>query len=175
MSPGNSFSLCHIPVHILVIFNWGSFSVSSRMTLDKLQYITLMREDVVKHLSCWTLKTRERPWWSHCRHGPLTRYAKSRVAHTAGMPGTFSPPPTSKETASQRSRHASRHVRHARDVMHVGIATPWWRGKRSQHSRRMRNLQFYVSGKRPIRWWHRRWLYDDNMWFRRPVVPPVTT
>ena len=36
------------------------------------------------------------------------------------MPGTFYPPPTSKETASQRSRHASRHVRHVRAVMHVG-------------------------------------------------------
>ena len=26
----------------------------------------------------------------------------------------------------------------------------WWRGKRSRHSRCMRNPQFYVSGKRPI-------------------------
>ena len=34
---------------------------------------------------------------------------------------------------------ASRHVRHARTVMHVGITKPWWRGKRSRHSRRMRN------------------------------------
>ena len=25
-------------------------------------------------------------------HGPLTRYAKLRVAHAPGMPGTFSPP-----------------------------------------------------------------------------------
>ena len=70
--------------------------------------------------------------------------------HAPGMPGTFSPPPTSKETASQRSRHASRHVRHARVVMHVGIAHSRWRGKRSRHSRRMRNPQFYVSGKRPM-------------------------
>ena len=45
------------------------------------------------------------------------------------MPGTFSPPPISKETASELSRHASRHVRHARAVMHVGIAKPRWRGK----------------------------------------------
>ena len=30
-------------------------------------------------------------------HGPLTRYVKLRVAHAPGMPGTFSPPPTSKE------------------------------------------------------------------------------
>ena len=35
----------------------------------------------------------------------------------------------------------------ARAVMHVGIANPRWRGK---HSRRMRNPNFYVSGKRPI-------------------------
>ena len=33
--------------------------------------------------------------------------------------------------------------------MHVGIAKPRWRGKRSRHSRRMRNPQFCVSGKKP--------------------------
>ena len=33
-------------------------------------------------------------------HGPLTRYVKLRVAHAPGMPGAFSQPPTSKETAS---------------------------------------------------------------------------
>ena len=62
-------------------------------------------------------------------HGPLARYVKLWVAHTPGMPGMFSAPPTSKESASYRSRHASRHVRHARDVMHDGIANPHWRGK----------------------------------------------
>ena len=36
------------------------------------------------------------------------------------------------------------------DVMHVGIANPRWRGKRSRHSRRMRNTQSYLSGERPI-------------------------
>ena len=39
--------------------------------------------------------------------------------------------------------------------MYAGIPTSglfWsqWRGKRPQHSRRMRNPRFYVSGKRPI-------------------------
>ena len=34
--------------------------------------------------------------------------------------------------------------------MHVGIANPCWRGKRSRHSQRMRNPQFYVSGKRSM-------------------------
>ena len=41
----------------------------------------------------------------------------------------FPPPPTSKETADQRSRHASRHVRHVRAVMHVRIAYLCLRGK----------------------------------------------
>ena len=62
------------------------------------------------------------------------------------MPGKFPRhAPTSKETASQRPLYASRHVRHACAVMHVGIANLRWRGKRS---RRMRNPQIYLSGKR---------------------------
>ena len=76
------------------------------------------------------------PLFAMSPHGPFTRYVKLRVAHALGMP------PTSKETASLRPWHASRHVRHARAVMHVGIAYPRWRGKRSQHSRRMRSRNF---------------------------------
>ena len=53
---------------------------------------------------------------------PLTRYVNFRVAHTPGMPRTFSPPPTSTETASWRSRHF----------------------------RCMQEPQLYVSGKRPM-------------------------
>ena len=34
------------------------------------------------------------------RNGPLTRYVKLGVVHAPGMLGTFSPSPTSKETAS---------------------------------------------------------------------------
>ena len=83
-------------------------------------------------------------------HGSLTRYAKLWVAHAPGMPGTFSPPPISKEIAILRSRHGSRHVRDARAVMHGGVAKPRWRGKRSSHSRRMRSPQLHVSGKRSM-------------------------
>ena len=90
----------------------------------------------------------------HERHfisnGPHTRYVKLRVAHAPGMPGTFFPPPILKETASYRSQPASRHVRDARAVMYVGIANLRCRGKRSRHSQRMHNPQFYVSGKRSI-------------------------
>ena len=60
------------------------------------------------------------------------------------------------DTVGKRSRHASWHVRDARAVMHAGIPKiavsfeVGGRAKRSRHSRRMRNPQFYVSGKRPI-------------------------
>ena len=40
--------------------------------------------------------------------------------------------------------------RHARAMMHVGIANPQWRVKHSRHSRRMHIPQKYVSGKRPM-------------------------
>ena len=62
------------------------------------------------------------------------------------MPGTFSPPPRVSDP----------------DMHHGTCMTcvPWWltigflwsrpRGKRSRHSRRMRNLQVYVTGKRPM-------------------------
>ena len=53
-------------------------------------------------------------------------------------------------TTDFKGNHTSRHVRDARAVMYAGIAKLWWRGKRSRHSRRMCNSQFYVSGKRPI-------------------------
>ena len=46
---------------------------------------------------------------------------KLRVAHVPGMPGTFPP-----AIAGWRSRHASRHVRDARAVMHAGIANYWF-------------------------------------------------
>ena len=45
----------------------------------------------------------------------------------------------------QRKSLVSDHGMH-----HVGIANPRWWGKRSRNSRRMRNPQFYLSGKRPI-------------------------
>ena len=36
--------------------------------------------------------------------------------------------------------------------MHVGVANQRWWGKRSRHSRCMRNPQFYVTGNRPMVW-----------------------
>ena len=83
-------------------------------------------------------------------HGLLTRYAKLRFVHAPGMPGTFFPP----------ARVSDTDMHHGTCVTHVPWCMPgsltsgslWsrWRGKRSRHSRRMRNPQFYVSGKSSI-------------------------
>ena len=66
-------------------------------------------------------------------HGPLARYAKLRVAHAPGMPGTFSPPPLVNDPD----------MHHGTCVTHVSYCMPGsltsgllcsrWRGKRSRH------------------------------------------
>ena len=72
------------------------------------------------------------------------------LRHAPGMPGTFSPP----------LRDNDPDMHHDTCVTHVpwcisgsltcGFLWSRWRRKRSRHSRRMRNLQFYISGKRPM-------------------------
>ena len=78
-------------------------------------------------------------------HGPLTRYVKLRVAHAPGMMGTFSPPPR----VSDPDMHHGTCVTHVPCWMPGSLTTGFlwipWRGK---HSRRMRNLQFCLYGKR---------------------------
>ena len=69
-------------------------------------------------------------------HGPLVRYIQLLVAHAPGMPGMFSPP-LRKPLVSDPD-------------MHYGACVTSAAGKRSRHSRRMRNPQFYVSGTRPM-------------------------
>ena len=97
-------------------------------------------------------------------HGHLARYVNLRVAHAPGMPGLFSPPSTSKETSSKRSRHASRHVRHARTAMHIRIAHPRWWGKRSRHSRCKRNSQLKI-----LHIWQKAHAYEISVF--HPVGP----
>ena len=74
-----------------------------------------------------------------------------KIAHERGMPGMFSPPATAKETAVWRSRHTSRHAHHARAVMHVGVANPRWRGKRSWHFGRMVDIRRSYDESLPVR------------------------
>ena len=81
-------------------------------------------------------------------HGPLTRYAKLRVANAPGMPGMFP-----RHRLQRKPLVSDPGMHHDTCVTHVpwcmsGSLTRRWQGKRSRHSRRMRNPQFYVSGKR---------------------------
>ena len=73
-----------------------------------------------------------------------------RVAHAPGLPGTFSPPPR----VNDPDMHHGTCVAHVPWCMPGSLTSGFlWsrrRGKRSRHSRRMRNPQFYVSGERPI-------------------------
>ena len=77
-------------------------------------------------------------------NGPLSRYVKLRIAHAPGMPGTFSPPPLVSDPDIQHGTC----VMHMPWCMPVSLTSsfPWsrWRGKRSRHSRRMRNPQHDV-------------------------------
>ena len=77
-------------------------------------------------------------------HGPLTRYAKLRVGHAQGMPGTFYP------RVSDPDMHHGMCVPHVRWCM-PGLLTSgflWsrWRRKRSRHARCMHSPQFCVTG-----------------------------
>ena len=108
---------------------------------------------------CWRY---DRDWWKgkgiyvigiirmmsyERHHGPFARYVKLQVSHAPGM---FSPP----------LRVSDPDMHHGTCVAHVPWCMPgsltsgflWsrWRGKRSRHSRHMRNPQFHVSGKRPM-------------------------
>ena len=84
-------------------------------------------------------------------NGPLDRYAKLRVVHASGMPGTFSPPPP----VSDSDMHHGTCVTHVPWCMPGSLTSGWfhlksWRGKRSRLSRRMRNPQFHMSDKRSM-------------------------
>ena len=66
--------------------------------------------------------------------GPLTRLQREPLISDSGT----------------HHRSCGAHLRHARAVIHIGIAYSRWRGQRYRHSRRMRNPQFYKSGKMPM-------------------------
>ena len=74
---------------------------------------------------------------------PVTRYVKLWVAHAPGMSGTFSRPDCKGNSQLAIPAYNTARASHC-------IANPRWLGKRSQYFQRVRHLQFYVSGKRPM-------------------------
>ena len=77
-------------------------------------------------------------------YGPLARYVILQVANAPGMSGSFFPP-------SQVSNPDMHYVPWCMPESLInGFLWSRRRGKRSRHSRCMRNPQCYVSGKRPM-------------------------
>ena len=75
--------------------------------ISYLQQAGIMEVGFIQDLHCMgDCSGAEWPWdvlettLSRLGNGPLTRYVKLRIAHAPGMPWAFSPPLTSKETAS---------------------------------------------------------------------------
>ena len=80
-----------------------------------------------------------RGYYSDAANEPLIRCVKFRVAHAPGMPGTSSPPPR----LSDPDMHHGTCVTHVPWCMPRSLTSCFllirWRGKRSRHSRRIRN------------------------------------
>ena len=88
--------------------------------------------------------------WTHKSTWLPAPWASFQIRKIAGMPGTFSPPPRVSDT----------NMLHGTCGTHVPWCMPgslntgflwsqWWR-KRSRHSRRMHDPQFYASSQRPL-------------------------
>ena len=97
------------------------------------------------HISCTlatTLGTALQ--WASCQ------IRKIADAHAPRILGTFSPAPRVSDPDMQYGTCVT-HVPWCMPVsLTSGLLWIWPRGKLSRHSRCMRNLQFYVSGKRRI-------------------------
>ena len=83
-------------------------------------------------------------------YGPFARYVILRVAHAPGMPGTFSPLPRVNNPDMHHGTCVTREPWCMPGSLTNGFLWSRLRGKRSRHSRRMRNSQFYVSDKRSM-------------------------
>ena len=76
--------------------------ISSELLTNETGYIVIHAEYDELVWSMWgtiILYTYDLRWEVVPRDCPLTRYVKLGFAHAPGMPETFLPPPTSKETA----------------------------------------------------------------------------
>ena len=130
-----------------------------RLMLDVLRYAVFrnsscfgvfQRRDLDITLHIWNVSTASVSSVENWHHGPLTRYVKLRVAHVPEMPGTFSHP----TRVSDPDMHHGPCVKHVPWCMSGSLTNDFywsrWRVKRSRYSSRMRNPQFFVSGKRSM-------------------------
>ena len=94
------------------VLTWSDYNFAHASTVQRLWHMQNYGPVWLTKSLTGISQDRIMSFWTRCEmspscdplynrvYGPLTRYAKLRVAHAPGMPGTFSPLPTSKETAS---------------------------------------------------------------------------
>ena len=122
------------------LYSFDLFELLQKCYLDNLMMISWMicLDNTYVRLVC------VRASWASCQ------IRKIAGAHAPRMPGTFSPSPQ----VSDPDMHHGTCVTHVPWCMPGSLTSGSFEigggGKRSLHSRRMRNLQFYVSGKRPM-------------------------
>ena len=83
-------------------------------------------------------------------HGSLARNVQLRAAHAPGMPRKFSPPPRVNDPDIHHGTCVANVPWCLSGTVTNGFLWIRWRGKRSPHSRCMRNPQFCVSVKGPM-------------------------
>ena len=111
----------------------------------------ILKNFIATGCTCQVDQVVDMPWWQQMpSHGPLTRYAKLRVAHAPGMPETFSPPPRFSDPDIHNGTCVTQVPWCMPGSLTSGFLWSRWRGKRSRHSKRMCNPQFYVSDKRSM-------------------------
>ena len=103
----------------------------------------------------WTLG-KNLPWAS-------CQIRKIAGAHAPGMPGTFSPSPQ----VSDPGMHHGTCVTHVSWCMPGSLTNGFlWNRRRGKRSRRMRNLQFCVSGKRPMAFHSKCSTFKENAFWK---------
>ena len=117
---------------------------------------------------------------SHLEGRSLYRkYAWSPTIYSIGLlsntenahaPGTFSPPPRFSDPDMHHGICATHVPWCMSGSLTSGFLSSRWRGKRFQHSRRMRNPHFYVSGKRPMGVISRSETSTEGQWVTKVVV-----
>ena len=114
-----------------------------------MSFKTDLNNDVSTWLLTYSSFTFMKPWGTRL-NGPLTRYVKLQVVHARECRGRFPRHGFQrKPLVSDPGMHHGTCVTHVPWCMSEPL-TPRRRVKRSRHTRRMRNPQFYVSGKRPV-------------------------
>ena len=106
------YESCKLLMLCVLLCNTDFLTSSKFLPSLRWRHMSVMAPQITSHPTVCSIAFPESEYyaesvgtlWNHSghmgSHGPLIRYVKLRVAHAPVVPGMFSPPPTSKETAS---------------------------------------------------------------------------